>query len=64
MIKSISTIRLHIRKFLDAGIQDISTSISIVQDFIERYGDGNGDKSEKHYTVKLLLEPTLEYYPH
>ena len=36
-------------KFLDAGIQDVSTSISIVDDLIERYPDGNdGDESDKH----------------
>ena len=36
-------------KFLDAGIQDVSTSISIVHDLIERSPDGdNGDESDKH----------------
>ena len=37
-------------KFLDAGNQDVSTSISIVHDLIERYPDGNdddGDESDK-----------------
>ena len=35
-------------KFLDAGIQDVSTSISIVHDLIEMsYGDA-GDESDKH----------------
>ena len=34
-------------KFLDAGIQDVSTSTSIVHDLIERYPDGN-DESDKH----------------
>ena len=40
---------LHI-KFLDAGIQDVSTSISKVHDLIERSpdGDDDGDKSDKH----------------
>ena len=33
-------------KFLDAGIQDVSTSISIVGDLIERYPDG--EESDKH----------------
>ena len=36
-----------LQKFLDAGIQDVSTSISIVHDLIERYPDGN-DESDKH----------------
>ena len=38
------------KKFLDAGIQDVSTSISIVHDLIERYQDDNddGDESDKH----------------
>ena len=37
-------------KFLDAGIQDVSTSISIVHDLIERYrdDDDDGDESDKH----------------
>ena len=36
-------------KFLDAGIQDVSTSILIVHDLIERSPDGdNGDESDKH----------------
>ena len=34
-------------KFLDAGIQDVSTSISIVHDLIERYQDDD-DESDKH----------------
>ena len=33
-------------KFLDAGIQDVSTSISIVHDLIERSPDG--DEIDKH----------------
>ena len=33
-------------KFLDAGIQDVSMSISIVHDLIERYPDN--DESDKH----------------
>ena len=38
----------HFIKFLDAGIQDVSTSISIVHDLIEMsYGDA-GDESDKH----------------
>ena len=35
-------------KFLDAGIQDVSTSIWIVYDLIERSPDGDGDESDKH----------------
>ena len=37
-------------KFLDAGIQDESTSISIVHDLIERYpdDDNDDDESDKH----------------
>ena len=37
-------------KFLDAGIQDVSTSISIVHDLIEMYrdDDDDGDESDKH----------------
>ena len=36
------------KKFLDAGIQDVSTSISIVYDLIERYPEGDdGDESDK-----------------
>ena len=36
-------------KFLDAGIQDVSTSISIVHDLIEMSsGDDDGDESDKH----------------
>jgi len=36
-------------KFLDAGIQDVSTSISIFHDLIERYqDDDDGDESDKH----------------
>ena len=34
-------------KFLDAGIQDVSTSISIAHDLIEMC-DGTGDESDKH----------------
>ena len=34
-------------KFLDAGIQDVSTSISIVHDLIEISPD-DGDESDKH----------------
>ena len=37
---------LSLAKFLDAGIQDVSTSISIVHDLIERSRDG--DESDKH----------------
>ena len=38
------------QKFLDAGIQDVSTSISIVHDLTEMsYGDDDdGDESDKH----------------
>ena len=36
-------------KFLDAGIQDVSTSISIVHDLIEiSPDDDDGDESDKH----------------
>ena len=37
-------------KFLDAGIQDVSTSISIVHDLIEISpdDDDDGDESDKH----------------
>ena len=35
-------------KFLDAGIQDVSTSISIVHDLIEISSDDPGDESDKH----------------
>ena len=36
-------------KFLDAEIQDVSTSISIVHDLIERYlDDDDGEESDKH----------------
>ena len=37
-----------ILKFLDAGIQDVSTSISIVHDLIEISPDEDGDQSDKH----------------
>ena len=37
------------KKFLDEGIQDVSTSISIFHNLIERYPEGNdGDESDKH----------------
>ena len=40
---------LFFMKFLDAGIQDVSTSISIVHDLIERYpDDDDDDESDKH----------------
>ena len=37
-------------KFLDAGIQDVSTSISIVNDKTEMSAedDDDGDESDKH----------------
>ena len=35
-------------KFLDAGIQAVSTSIWIGHDLIERSPDGDGDESDKH----------------
>ena len=35
-------------KFLDAGIQDVSTSISIVHNLIEISPDEDGDESDKH----------------
>ena len=42
--------KLLILKFLDARIQDISTSISMVHDLIEISPDDDedGDESEKH----------------
>ena len=41
--------RLNSSKFLDAGIQDVSTSISIVHDLIEISPDDDpGDESDKH----------------
>ena len=40
-------IKLEMIKFLDAGIQDVSTSISIVRDLIERYPE-DGEESDKH----------------
>ena len=37
------------KKLLDAGIQDVCTSISIVHDFIEISPDDDaGDESDKH----------------
>ena len=45
-IKSSKLIYFRERKFLDAGIQDVSTSISIVHDLIEISPDG--DESDKH----------------
>ena len=39
------------QKFLDAGIQDVNTSISIVHDLIEISpddDDDDGDESDKH----------------
>ena len=38
--------KIHFTKFLDAGIQDVSTSISIVHDLTEMSDDG--DESDKH----------------
>ena len=35
-------------RFLDAGIQDVSMSISIVHDLIEISPDDAGDESDKH----------------
>ena len=40
------------KKFLDAGIQDVSTSISIVHDLIERYPDDDDDESDKHIKAR------------
>ena len=38
-----------LKKFLDAGIQDVSTSILIVHDLIEVSPDAeDGDASDKH----------------
>ena len=41
-------------KFLDAGIQNVSTSISIVHDLIERYPDDDdgGEESDKHIKAR------------
>ena len=42
------------QKFLDAGIQDVSTSISIVYDLIEispDEEDEDGDESDKHMYI-------------
>ena len=37
------------QKFLDAGIQDVSTSISIIYEIEEMsHEEGNGDESDKH----------------
>ena len=37
------------QKFLHAGIHNVSTSISIFHNLIERYPEGNdGDESDKH----------------
>ena len=42
-------INVFLKKFLDAGIQYVSTSISKVHDLIERYqDDDDGDESDKH----------------
>ena len=40
----------YLSKFLDAGIQDVSTSISIVNDKTEMSAedDDDGDESDKH----------------
>ena len=43
--------QLYMIKFLDAGIQDVSTSISIVDDLIERC-PGDGDESNKHLEAR------------
>ena len=40
-------------KFLDAGIQDVSMSISIVHDLIERYRD-DGDESDSIYKHEIV----------
>ena len=53
------------KKFLDAGIQDVSTSISIVHDLIERYPDDDDDESDKHLEARdrryscLICEDSL-----
>ena len=44
------------RKFLDAGIQDVSTSIWIVHDLIERSWDGDGDESDKHIEARNRID--------
>ena len=43
-------LNLMIQKFLDAGIQDVSTSISIVNDKTEMSDEDedDGDESDKH----------------
>ena len=44
--------KLVSKKYLDAGIQDVSTSISIVHDLIEMStGDDDGDESDKHIGI-------------
>ena len=35
-------------KFLDAGIKDVSASISIVNDKTEMSAEDDGDESDKH----------------
>ena len=39
---------IYFTKFLDAGIQDVSTSISIIHALIEISPDDDGDESDKH----------------
>ena len=50
MIHIIFSICIIAQKFLDAGTQDVSTSISIVHDLIEMSSgdDDDGDESDKH----------------
>ena len=43
------TTKDYFTKFLDAGIQDVSTSISIIHDLTEMSDDDDdGDESDKH----------------
>ena len=50
IFRQINSLIISIVKFLDAGIQDVSTSISIVNDKTEMSAedDDDGDESDKH----------------
>ena len=48
MFRQINSLVIYLVKFLDAGIQDVSTSISIVVKIEEMSHEGNGDESDKH----------------
>ena len=56
------------KKFSDAGIQDISTSISIevricknINDLTERYEDDDDDESDKHLEARDRRYSCLTY---